>query len=307
MILAIEEQSEWSAHKIAFEIFKKFDSEFNLIISSTWYVNSDHNTAIKQWLNKDSRNKVIVISTFDPPWHEEKDENGYYIKDERVTMLTHRDVCFWLLAVNKYFAKYNVEQLSCTEFRNKFLCYQRKPWGYRRILYEHLKNKNGIITIGTELFSFNNIPFNTGHAEASQEFSTPNDIWTLGNINIWRESFLNIISETTQDPDKHIPFLSEKSFKPIIGMRPFICYSHPKVSEYLKNKGFETFDEEFGYKPTSNWEINKNQIGNIIDNLSNLDSFYKKLYPKILHNKNNFNQIVANEYKILDSIVEKHR
>jgi hypothetical protein len=133
----------------------------------------------------------------------------------------------------------------------------------------------------------------------------PNDIWSLGNPEIWQECFLNVVSETTQpfDPGTENVFLSEKSVKPFIGMRPFLHYGSPRMSELLRDRGFETFEEDFGYNPGDCHQDQAHQLRDIITSIDNPEALYKKLHAKILHNRNHFETACAAEWQGLQEII----
>jgi hypothetical protein len=296
------ENINWTAHKLALSIFQQLDSEKNLILSTTWASIDDSMKAIKDWLSKDFDHRVIVVSLFDPDYFPR------FYRD-RIQLINSDHVCFWLLACGAYFNKYNFSEVAPVEFKHRFLCYQRKITPQREILHNELiPLKQGIITIEKYSYPFNkNLPHNVGFDEEAGTSPIPNDIWTLGNIKLWNSAFLNIISETDQPVHTDIPFLSEKSFKPIIGMRPFLGYGHPNISQCLRSKGFETFDEDFGYTPSQDHQSNAKQIKNIVGSLDSLELLYNKLLPKIQHNKNVFDQAVIRESDNLQDIINAYR
>ena len=57
---------------------------------------------------------------------------------------------------------------------------------------------------------------------------------------LWQRSFLHVVNETVfYDPKLH---LTEKIFKPIVALRPFILVAAPGNLAYLRSYGFQTFD-----------------------------------------------------------------
>lgn len=294
MIFSYEKiyNTEWSSHSLAYSIFQKFDDPNTLVFSTTWADDKDL-PQIHDWLNESPEHKVIIISLFDQPLL-------FNIKHERVKHINTKDFCFWMLAVDQFFKKYNSSELIPTNFKNKFLCYQRKPREEREYLYNLIKKAEGICTLND---GDSSVEYNKGFDEIGDDLVTPNDIWSLGNLDVWNSSFLNIVSETVQnDLKKQDLFISEKTFKPIIGMRPFIVMGHPGITNFLKKKGFETFDDDFGYHPSHDYKQMANNISEIIKDLYLIGPLYKKLLPKIEHNKNVFNQIVKNEWSILNNL-----
>jgi len=53
---------------------------------------------------------------------------------------------------------------------------------------------------------------------------------------------VNIVIETNQKIQTPYPYLSEKTYKPIIHETPFTIFGEPNSLEYLRKKGFATFD-----------------------------------------------------------------
>jgi hypothetical protein len=282
----------FSAHTLTKEILEMFDCYNTLVFDTTWTDETDL-IVIDEYLKEFIHNRVVLISTFDQQLHG-------HISDIRINHISTKNFCFWLIATDKFFLKYSKEDVTPIKFINNFICYQRKIYDEREILYELLKNKNGIITIGNRSSHEvnKNLPYHNGYFEINDDNGlSPNDIWSLGNLDIWNSSFLNIVTETTQNLKSPDCFLSEKTFKPIIGMRPFLINGNPKSNEYLRNMGFETFDEDFGYSPSNCYMNNSLQLLRIVDELKDVDLLYKKLLPKIEHNKNNLESAVKKEWE----------
>jgi hypothetical protein len=215
----------------------RFASERVLAVSECWNPPQKLVPMVCTWLDIDPRHIAIITSFFDPSGVS-IDMFGEKYHD-RIKIISNFDLCFWLIAVDRYFLKYSIQEVTPTDFQHHFLCYQRKPNPVRELLYETLKNKTGIITIGTKKFADINsdIPKHIGLDEIDGELEVGNDIYSLGNIKIWNSSFLNIVSETQQNLTTKSTFVSEKIFKPIIGLRPFLCYGHPETSKLLIAKG----------------------------------------------------------------------
>lgn len=303
------EGNTWTAHKLSTEIALKFVKNNILAINQTWIFDSNLILdEVKGWLDKDSNNIVIFLSLFDPPNFKLDTD---LLNSSRIRYINSGDICFWLIAVDQFFIQYSIDQVTPTNFTNNFLCYQRKTWDRRETLYNTLINKKGIITLGNKEYNEinSNLPKHNGYIEIGNrkdQLYAPNDIWSLGNIDIWNTSFLNIVSETRQNVHSPVPFVSEKIFKPIIGLRPFVCYGNPNTTNLLKSLGFETFDEEFGYKPTTYHKNDAEQLASIVDNLDNIDKIdmFNKLLPKLIYNKNHLKNAALNEWKKIDILAE---
>jgi hypothetical protein len=61
------------------------------------------------------------------------------------------------------------------------------------------------------------------------------------NISAHNKTFLNIITETLEDP--YTIFFSEKTFKPIFCAQPFILFGNPYSLVKLREYGFQTFNK----------------------------------------------------------------
>lgn len=58
---------------------------------------------------------------------------------------------------------------------------------------------------------------------------------------LWQRSFLHVVNETVFYDQKL--YLTEKTFKPIVALRPFVLVAAPGNLEYLRSYGFRTFDQ----------------------------------------------------------------
>jgi hypothetical protein len=131
----------------------------------------------------------------------------------------------------------------------------------------------------------------------------PEDIYTLGDPNIWNKFFVNVVTETICHSDV---LLSEKTWKPIIGLRPFLILGDRRVYEKLHELGFDTFDDIFGEwwkNPDEDWHPRVDSIIDILTNferdLSNLNKLYEKIFPRLLANKHRFKEyMIENHDKI---------
>lgn len=77
-----------------------------------------------------------------------------------------------------------------------------------------------------------------------EQYGIPNDIMSLGPHEIWDRCFLNVVTETVFDVDQ-IGFVSEKIYKPVVGMRPFLVYAPNGARAWLDRTGIENFTQDF--------------------------------------------------------------
>jgi hypothetical protein len=181
----------------------------------------------------------------------------------------------------------------------KYLCYQNKPHLHRqqlayKIMQEGFLNQ-GILTLNQGEYQISNL-YLLSSSEEVEEFdngrSSKEDPYTLGPMSVWQKCFLNVISETKWNNEY---FITEKTYKPIIGLRPFILVGNPGTLKYLEENGFYTFEEY--------WNVNFreqltdkdiiNATVKVIDQICQMSSneilnLYKEMLPKLIHNRNRF-------------------
>ncbi len=208
---------------------------------------------VTQFLDSDPKNQVVLFSFIDVSI----DVKRYHHDRVHVLDTGVNIVSFW-----EYFLSHMITDFGVTEpnYVNDFLCYQRKPNHHRPQVYDALKDRNGVVTIGTQEFAINsNLTWATIDKDYNPNISNPgdifkvepefnfkvyNDITTLGNIDVWNDSFLIIVSETFGDPTGY--FYSEKTFKPMMGKRPFITLgANDGYYQGLRDKGYHTFENDF--------------------------------------------------------------
>jgi hypothetical protein len=145
---------------------------------------------------------------------------------------------FWAMVCDLNFQAYTDTELQLRPSAKKFICLNRKPHAHRRVIMQYLDQvkDHGYLESGAsrELVD----------ADAG-DYAIPNDVYTLGDIATWQDSYLNIVTETTFNNDNF--FISEKTWKPVIGQRPFFVYGQPRLREYLRAQGFDTFEDLIDY------------------------------------------------------------
>jgi len=168
-----------------------------------------------------------------------------------------------------YVSDYVREKEIDVDYRRglKFLCFNRNMHRIHRLGLAYLAIKYNILTAG--FFSFlahihpdipsqllhitveNNeeleeiakkitslIPYelDTQHVDDKMSFTTNEN----NNKHFYANSYLHITSETEFDSGS-TPFLSEKTWRPILNLQPFIYVGNYKSLEKLKSLGFKTF------------------------------------------------------------------
>ena len=189
-----------------------------------------------------------------------------------------------------------------------FLSYNRKSYPHREFLLKLIDN-NDLTNLG--IISRPDFPImdliydptqiTCADSEFNNEF--PNDIYSLGNPVEWNRFLINVIAETTKHTNV---FLSEKTWKPIIGLRPFLILGDDSLYNHLQGFGFDTFDDLFGtWWKSPRWGDRAQSIVDILKkfdaNPDSLNMLYQKLLPRLLNNRKRFEEyMIENHNKILN-------
>lgn len=215
---------------------------------------------------------------------------------------------FWALFMQEHFNDYQDEQLfyqyNPKRHDKVFLCYNRKPHRHRVTLYESLRGQApdcrdvtwlGTATLGNVDDSHEHgvVSFDDNHTGLEHKEDLGDDDYgikaaatALGNMDVWRRSFLTLVAETSADDRAWVPFITEKTYKSILGLRPFVIYGDAGVEDYLISNGYRTFTSRLGLDKQFDY-VKMNQI---ILNLpeKDLGALYQEWLPDIMHNRDNF-------------------
>jgi hypothetical protein len=195
----------------------------------------------------------------------------------------------------------------------QYMCLNRKPHSHRVMLFQSLQNANlleyGHVSIGGDFVV--KLPLDItneegDHAVNSDVGGITNDITSLGHKDNWNSHFLNVVTETTDYTDV---FITEKTFKPIFGRRPFIILGDKNTYSVLKEWGFDTFDDLFGtgYKRMYT-EDRICWIMEVIESLkkeNDLDKLLISLKPRLEKNYQNLLRVAEINRKKLHNILDK--
>jgi hypothetical protein len=217
---------------------------------------------------------------------------------------------FWAVACAKFFKTYSNAELELKQIEYVFLNYNRKPHRHRTELVKLLETtgliNHGCVTLGNSQYTVNDhdSDYQTyGANDVVGDVGIPNDVYSLGQLNIWNTSFINVVSETQYEYSKNV-FLSEKIFKPIIGLRPFVINGSPGIYRLLKQAGFDCFEDMFPVDILSNenfnssWKFDNHKY--IIESLNgfkdrNLIDLYNQIRPRLIYNQNLFYEYARNQ------------
>jgi hypothetical protein len=172
---------------------------------------------------------------------------------------------FWAMVCDLYFQNYEEHDLEVASTARKYICLNRKPHPHRIAIVEALiatgLQDRGYVSLGLpgdraividETFEDSQgILDEYGNLGVDETFVSKkirNDIFSVGSLKVWNNSLLCLVTETefaNAYPENF--FTSEKTFKPIIGMRPFFIYGQAPLRQHLKDSGFDIFEDVFDY------------------------------------------------------------
>ena len=309
------------------QIEKKYPNTENLLINTTWFGPQFSNSGY-----------------FDLPKFYKKINNLFFLASVDAVMLnadqlatieldlgvertfylgnfdTDHQFTFISTLLPTYFRCHTSTDLKSIKYL--FIAYNRKPREHRVAFVKKLidlqLDKLGIVSLGNDdsnIYSNNNLKITLneqpndyakeGNWNMGNPFGVPHDIHSLGNMDYWNHHFLNIVGETEFLPWDNM-FITEKTWKPILGLRPFILNGQTKIYKYLRDNGFYTFNHYWPHiemEDLNEIEVHDSMIS-VIKFLSKLSddeimSMYSDMLPALEHNRNRFFEFVQEQkYKI---------
>ena len=192
---------------------------------------------------------------------------------------------FWAMVCDLNFQSYTNTELRLRHDAKKFICLNRKPHAHRRVIMRYLDQvkDQGYLTSGMDP---DLVDADVG------DYAICNDVYSLGDISTWQDAYLNIVTETTFNNDNF--FISEKTWKPVIGLRPFFVYGQPKLREYLRAQGVDTFEDLIDYTGCVTEQDYAELAIKIVTNLS--INYSEPFQQRLLHNQQRFRNYVYEQW-----------
>jgi len=296
------------------------NKKYDLVINQTWGFlecenpitkkKSDKFKIVEYLITNKLANDVLFFNFVDPiydlsTWYDVFDKCKKINNKFKITCIGQIDsnkiqldypFVYWAVFTSDNFKVYTEEETLPKTFDNLFLCYNRKPHWHRKLLFEQMtKHKiidRGIFTLGNndpeqiKLINADQITLPSDDKKMHGELGIPNDTMTLGPLEAWNSHLITIVTETQHLSKVGFPFFSEKTWKPIIGMRPFLLLGDGGSIQYLKDHGFYTFNELFGIQKddaTVDDIVNAVKIFN-----QNPTEVYTSVLDQLRHNKKRF-------------------
>ena len=310
--------------KTAVQIEDKFPNERNLLINTTWFGPQFGNgewEKIEQLFKDNVKfDNLFLLSVIDPLYLMEKHISEMCVrfgikKTYRIGMFDvgKYEWNFHAIVGDNLMPKYNNEDVMLKNCNKDFLCYQRKPRAWRvdfvKLLKENNLIDNGIITLGAKTendydwsegrtwepitLDESHDPYrNDGQNNKAHYGGIPNDLVTIGSLDVWNQCLLYISSETVFNHWEPV-FVNERIWKTMIGLRPYIIQGNPKTYGWLEKNGFKTFNQ---YWPHIDLEHSIDVLNDHISVLQFLDtksaeekmSMYTDMLPDLIYNKQRF-------------------
>ena len=294
------------------------DNKHNIVVNSTWY-GMDHHQVVKQYMDNHPVDRVACVCFMDPAIVHEGWFENYNVEVRKIGYYRSVDeIDAWALYHDRYFRK-PVVIGGAEGIDTPFLCYNRKPHWHRKRFWSQLHERDlidrGVVSMGWGSAAGRSPVFSSKQRRAIrafepdnpvQAFMAPNmdpemtgivnDIFSLGAMKIWNQCLLNVVTETVYDVEKDW-FVSEKIYKPIMGLRPFIVHAPNGAANWLTHIGLEHFLDDF--KDITDLELRDPMLhAEFLQQLSSqsvsyLQHKYQQLLDKIRFNHSEFYQHIA--------------
>jgi len=285
---------------LASQVYNTFSSDTVTVIDTMWTENDELKNLVQLALEKN--NKVIVMNWIDELRGEWRDPI-YENKD----VLVVKHLWPWLKTCEQSFQTIEWQDVYPNNFNYDFMCYMFKVKPWRTDLYDKLKGKKGLLSLMQEKNFTEQITYtwgNTNTEPSSDGAPTVVDIYSFGDMDLWRSHFLNIVSEGLHGTYYPV-WITEKTLKPIIGSRPFVIYGDEKIYNQLNTFGIETFETELNFPvpeilddkiPYWHWQKRSIRLGlkNLLD--ADLQNIYQKCLPKLEHNFYAWRKVAKDQY-----------
>ena len=289
------------------------DQSRTVVINSVWYTTEYHQQVLS-WLRSNPPDRIVLVAMLDAAipkseWYSEFDceviSLGYYSGDYSL------DFC--ALFVDKFLDAPSVDQLTdVSNINTAYMCLNRKPHWHRQQLYNRLLSRDllqhGIVSLGGDGIATRSLDIDKEHDDLAPnadrtQYGIPNDIVSLGHMQNWQRHFLNIVTETFYDINQ-TGFVSEKIYKPIVGCRPFLVYDPDGGTQWLSDRGFESYVNDFRDITDRDLSLPGHLPGFLSVLCEQTPQYWQAKYlalqEKILYNKQHFADYVKSQRQLIE-------
>jgi hypothetical protein len=314
------------------QIDRYFPDANNLLINTTWFGSQFDNKRWQSALELEHNYKnLFLLCVIDPIYLFDHDRQHivdlYNIQNVYEIGMFQNSQFEWnfhALVGNELMPRYSQSDVQMQSADYVYMLYQRKPRLHRieitNILREqpHLLEQ-GIVTLGStgDQNWHNGLEFEPllleddvqTEANHSGDFGVPNDLTTLGRLDLWQQHFLNVVSETEFDEWQPV-FVTEKTWKPMIGMRPFHIHGNPATYQWLRDRGFKTFNHYWDHIPVETVTNEYGQHNALMDVINwlcdkpkhELEQMYDDMLPDLCYNKERFKEFSDEQRNKMENI-----
>lgn len=275
-------------------------------------------TAVDRFKDQD----IIMTSWFEPPWVAEQAQIIDLILDRQTKPwirlgygTKHKNDIFfdfWAVCFEKLCPGYTREELlPYPEPSKLYLNQNRSPAVHKQQLFNGLTNKGyldfGFVSFGDRVIE-EQLDNYTEELSFGLRSASPNDPYTLGSMEIWKNHVLTIVSDSMPPGSRKYGniVLSEKFYKPIVGLRPFLVNGNPDNVRFLKQQGFDLFEDvfEFDLDDYDQHHVILTALGKLMAlTPSQRYEWYLQLLPRLEANLKHFHGYVAQQHEIIDTVV----
>ena len=291
---------EWPIKKLEQQILDQYlqplqaSQDRVAVINSVWYNSENHQAVLKQ-LRSANIDRVVLVAMIDAALIQDTMFGTLGVPISRVGYFKSDDeIDFWSTVVDRFF-RIDFDVTESQQIDTAYLCYNRKPHAHRLQLFDQLQQQDlldrGVVTLGQEDGrALRCLPQDVPGNELAPNlgYGIVNDIMSLGNPYTWNRCLLNIVTESVFDVDRDW-FVSEKIYKPILGMRPFLVYAPNGAQAWLEHIGIESYVRDF--EDICSIDVSRPEnIATMLKELcclsaGDLQSKYLALLPKIRYNR----------------------
>lgn len=306
------------------QIDQTYPNYKNLLISLTWFGPQFSNQpGWTQLLDLEKQEKtfdnVFFLASVDPPalTVTEFQEVKNKVKALKTFYLGNFDsphqfnIFAPILADN--FRKYTYDEIILKDPTKLFVNYNRKPKQHRIEFVKKLQvmqlEQYGVITLGRERATDQYITIGEKQADyigtTQEEFGIPMDYYSLHRLDIWQNTFLYVNAATEFDPVNDL-FCQQDTFKPIIGLRPFVINGVQKTYRWLRLHGFKTFNHYWPHIDIENGPVHDTIIELILwlktMSQTQLLALYQDMLPLLLYNQQHFFTFAEQQRQLINNI-----
>jgi hypothetical protein len=323
------------------QIDHKFPNSINVLINTTWFGPQFLQFGEYQKLELIHQkypqiDNLFFLASVDPPTiaGQEHIDIKEKLNAANLYLLGNYDSNYRFefipVVTQHFFQQYSESELNLVDPKYVYINYNRKPRKHRvmfvnKLLQQGL-DKVGIITQGKEvegvIYSGGEpIPFLTlnetpdDYAKDSNwnqgtDHGIPHNIHSLGNMDLWRNHFLHVVGETICEQHKDT-LITEKTWKAIIGMRPFVINGQQKAYSYLRSQGFRTFNHYWPQFDIEEGPLHDTLL-ELIKYLSELPKLklleiYDSMREDLLFNKKRFFDYVQEQQYKMEHVFEHNK